>query len=60
MVPPGFFLMVCCKTVFRAELFDASVSVKRSLGYEKVLPFQTKKGYFVFSTKEDRKTAQGI
>mgnify|MGYP005620720325 FL=1 len=48
MVPPGFFLMVCCKTVFRAELFDASVSIKRSLGYEKVLPFQTKKGYFVF------------
>ncbi|NOX33780.1 MAG: transmembrane fusion protein [Deltaproteobacteria bacterium] len=38
MVPPGFFLLVKCKTGFRAEIIDETRACKISLGYEEGIP----------------------
>ena len=61
MIPPGFFLLIKCKTGFRAELFDEKKTIKNSLktyskisiGYEEGIPTQDKKGFFaLFFPKE--------
>ncbi|MBA3009907.1 MAG: transmembrane fusion protein [Desulfobacula sp.] len=59
MVPPGFFLLVRCKTGFRAELFAEDQTVKTSLGYEEGLPTHDKRGFFaLFPPQEAKKTHQ--
>ncbi|MDA8135821.1 MAG: glycogen debranching enzyme N-terminal domain-containing protein [Desulfobacteraceae bacterium] len=46
MVPPDFFLLITCKTGFRAEILDESRTSKTSLGYEEGLPTPDKRGFF--------------
>ena len=46
MVPPGFFLLVKCKTGFRAKIFDEKKSIKTFLGYEEGISTHDKKGFF--------------
>jgi starch synthase (maltosyl-transferring) len=46
MVPPGFFLLVRCKTGFRAEILDDTKEVKTSLGYEEGFPTPDKTEFF--------------
>ncbi|OQY51797.1 MAG: transmembrane fusion protein [Desulfobacteraceae bacterium 4572_89] len=54
MVPPGFFLLIKCRTGFRAEILDEFKSnqisgkrfPKKSIGYEEGIPTKDKKGFF--------------
>jgi predicted glycogen debranching enzyme len=46
MVPPGFFLLVKCKTGFRAEIFDEKSSFKTTLGYEEGIFTSDRKSFF--------------
>ncbi len=46
MIPPGFFLLVKCKTGFRAKILDEKKSIKTSLGYEEGISTHDKKGFF--------------
>ena len=50
MVPTGFFLLVKCKTGFRAEILNEKKSIKASpktsIGYEEGIPTRDGKGYF--------------
>ncbi|MFA5902691.1 MAG: amylo-alpha-1,6-glucosidase [Desulfobacula sp.] len=55
MVPPGFFLLITCKTGFRAEILDESRSSKISMGYEEGLPTPDGDGCFaIFNPFETR------
>lgn len=46
MVLPGFFLLVKCKTGFRAEILDETGKIKKSLGYEEGIPTPDRKSFF--------------
>ncbi|WP_291464694.1 amylo-alpha-1,6-glucosidase [Desulfobacula sp.] len=50
MVPPGFFLLVKCKTGFRAKILNEKKSIKishkTSIGYEEGIPTPDGKGFF--------------
>ena len=46
MIPPGFFLLITCKTGFRAEILDENKVSKTSMGYEEGLPTPDKNGFF--------------
>ncbi|OGR35820.1 MAG: transmembrane fusion protein, partial [Desulfobacula sp. RIFOXYB2_FULL_45_6] len=55
MVPPGFFLLISCKTGFRAEILDENRSSKISVGYEEGLPTPAGNGFFtIFNPFEIR------
>jgi starch synthase (maltosyl-transferring) len=48
MVPPGFFLLVKCKTGFRVEFFDETRAAKKSLECEEGIPTYDRKSFFAF------------
>jgi len=57
MVPPGFFLLVRCKTGFRARILGEKkfikTSIKTYLGYEEGIPILDGQGFFaLFFPKE--------
>ncbi len=55
MIPPGFFLLIFCKTGFRAEILDESKSSKTSMGYEEGIPTPDREGFFaIFNPFEIR------
>ena len=55
MIPPGFFLLITCKTGFRAEILDENRSSKTSMGYEEGLPTPARDGFFaIFNPFEIR------
>lgn len=56
MVPPGFFLLITCKTGFRAEILDENKSSKTSVGYEEGLPTPDKNGFFAVFTPFETRT----
>ncbi|RLB85894.1 MAG: transmembrane fusion protein, partial [Deltaproteobacteria bacterium] len=60
MIPPGFFLLIRCKTGFRAEILDTTRSDKRgpakiSLGCEEGIPLSGESGFFALFPPRETK-----
>jgi starch synthase (maltosyl-transferring) len=58
MIPLDFFLLVKCKSGFRAEILDDNRSVKRSLGYEEGIPFNNSNNSNNSNDSNDRKEGE--
>lgn len=56
MIPPGFFLLVKCRTGFRSEILDENRSARVSMGYEEGIPTHDGDGFFaLFFPKKVKK-----